>query len=237
LIQLICQSRTYQLSIRPNKWNEDDKLNYSHAIARRLPAETLFDAVFKVTGSIPHISGAKPGELATQLSDPTMDAGSGLLATLGRPARQSACECERNQRHPPGAVMALLSGATISEAIDEPTNAIAKLVQSEKDDRKLVNDIFLRVVNRPATDKETESTLALLSSVDTDHTQITNQLAPLEVKMVPVIVDLTKQREQAIAKAKADLATYDDMTKSMKAEARQTSAEPDRYQAGGVEGL
>src|SRR5262249_3193558 len=49
LTKLICKSRTYQLSIRPNKWNEDDKINYSHAIARRLPAETLFDAVFRVT--------------------------------------------------------------------------------------------------------------------------------------------------------------------------------------------
>jgi WD40 repeat protein/mono/diheme cytochrome c family protein len=218
LIHLICQSRTYQLSIRSNKWNEDDKQNYSHAIARRLPAETLFDAVFQVTGSTPHISGARPGELATQLSDPSMDAGSGLLATLGRPARQSACECERTSDIRLGSVMALLSGSTISGAIDEPTNAIAKLVESEKDDKKLVNDIFLRVLNRPATDKETESTLSLLSAVDTDHTRITNQLAPLEVKMVPVIADLTHQREEAIAHAKADLATYEEMTKSLKAE-------------------
>jgi WD40 repeat protein/mono/diheme cytochrome c family protein len=218
LIQLICQSRTYQLSIRPNKWNEDDKVNYSHAVARRLPAETLFDAVFKVTGSTPHISGAKPGELATQLSDPTMDAGSGLLATLGRPARQSACECERSSDIRLGSVMALLSGSTVSSAIDEPTNAIAKLVESEKDDRKLVNDVFLRVINRPATDKETENALALLAAVDTDHTRITNDLAPLETKMVPVIADLTHKREEAIAHAKADLATYDEMTKTLKAE-------------------
>lgn len=218
LIQLICQSRTYQLSIRGNQWNEDDKLNYSHAIARRLPAETLFDAVFKVTGSVPNISGAKPGQLATQLNDPTMDAGNGLLATLGRPARQSACECERTSDIRLGSVMALLSGSTISGAIDEPTNAIAKLVESEKDDRKLIKDIFVRVINRPPTDKETESTLALLSAVDTDYTRLTNELAPLEVKMVPVIAELTQQREKSIAKAKADLAVYDEMTKSLKTE-------------------
>jgi hypothetical protein len=217
VIQLICQSRTYQLSIRPNKWNEDDKLNYSHAIARRLPAETLFDAVFKVTGAVPNISGAKPGELATQLTDPTMDAAGGLLATLGRPARQSACECERNSDIRLGSVMALLSGSTISSAIDEPTNAIAKLVESEPDNRKLINDVFLRVLNRPATTNETESTLDLLSSVESDHVQITNELGPLEVKMVPVIAELTKDREAAIKRAKADLATYDEMTKSLKA--------------------
>ena len=50
VITLICKSRTYQLSIETNKWNEDDKTNYSHAIARRLPAEVLYDAVYRVTG-------------------------------------------------------------------------------------------------------------------------------------------------------------------------------------------
>jgi WD40 repeat protein len=218
LVQLICQSRTYQLSIRPNQWNADDKSNYSHATARRLPAETLFDAVYKVTGSTPNISGAKPGELATQLSDPTMDAGSGLLATLGRPARQSACECERTSDIRLGAVMALLSGSTISSAIDEPTNALAKLVESEKDDRKLVTNVFVRVLNRPPADSEVQTTLSLLARVDSDHSRITNELAPLEAQMVPVIADLNHKREAAITKAKAELATYDEMTSTLRSE-------------------
>jgi len=45
LMRIICQSRTYQLSLDTNKWNEDDTINYSHAKARRLPAEVLFDSV------------------------------------------------------------------------------------------------------------------------------------------------------------------------------------------------
>ena len=39
LIKEICESRTYQLSIIPNKWNEDDTINFSHASPRRLSAE------------------------------------------------------------------------------------------------------------------------------------------------------------------------------------------------------
>ena len=31
LMRTICQSRTYQLSIVKNKWNEDDTVNFSHA--------------------------------------------------------------------------------------------------------------------------------------------------------------------------------------------------------------
>jgi len=218
LMQLICKSRTYQLSIRPNKWNEDDQVNYSHALARRLPAETLFDAVFRVTGSTPQIPGAKPGQRATQLADAATDVGSGLLATLGRPARQSACECERSSDIRLGSVMALLSGPTISGAINEPTNALARLVEEEKEDRKLVNEVFLRVLNRPATEPEITTVLELLSSVDIDNRSITNELAGLEVKMAPKIVELQRQREDAITKSKADLATYDEMTRSLRVE-------------------
>lgn len=218
LMQIICKSRTYQLAIRPNKWNEDDKVNYSHALARRLPAETIFDAVFRVTGSTPEISGAKPGQRASQLSDVTMDAGSGLLATLGRPARQSTCECERSSDLGLGPVMALLGGPTISKAIDEPSNALAKLVDTEKDDQKLINDVFLRVLNRPATETESKSVVPLLSTVGKDNATVSNELSVLEVEMAPRIVELQHQREVDIAKAKTNLATYAEMTKNLSAE-------------------
>jgi WD40 repeat protein/mono/diheme cytochrome c family protein len=218
LVRLICKSRTYQLSIRPNQWNEDDKINYSHALARRLPAETLFDAVFKVTGSTPQISGASPGQLADQLADAAMDVGSGLLATLGRPARQSACECERSSDIRLGSVMALLSGPTVSGAINDPTNALAKLVEVEKDDHKLVNDVFLRVLNRPASPSETTHVLALLTNVESDYKTITNELAALEVKMAPAIEELKHRREEAISSAKASLDIYDEDTKFLRGE-------------------
>jgi hypothetical protein len=216
LTEIICKSRTYQLSIRPNKWNEDDKLNYSHAMARRLPAETILDSIYRVTGSTPKITGAKPGQRATQLSDVTMDAGSGLLATLGRPARQTACECERTSDMGLNSVMAILSGPTISEAINEPNNTLAKLVDSEKDDRKLINDVFMRVVNRPATEAEATNVIPLLSEVATDSSTISNQLSKMEVEMAPKIDALQRQRDAEISQAKTNLQTYDDMTKSLR---------------------
>ncbi len=218
MMQLICKSRTYQLSIRPNQWNEDDHVNYSHALARRLPAETLFDAVFRVTGSTPKIPGAKPGQRATQLADAATDVGSGLLATLGRPARQSACECERSSDIRLGSVMALLSGPTISDAINEPTNALAQLVAEQPEDRKLLDEVFLRVLNRPPTEMEVTNVLALLGEVSSDNHSITNELAGLEVKMAPKIQALQQERDTAITQAKAELATYDDMTKNLRAE-------------------
>ncbi len=218
LMTEICKSRAYQLSIIPNKWNEDDKVNYSHALARRLPAETLYDSVFKVTGSISQLPGQKPGMHATQLADAATDDGSGLLATLGRPARQSACECERSSDIRLGSVMALLSGPTVSRAINDPTNFLAKLVETEKKDSKLVNEIFMRVVNRPATDAEIKSVLADMAAVGTDADKITNELAALEVKLAPVMEDQKKRRDEAIVLSKTNLAIYGEMTKTLQAE-------------------
>jgi mono/diheme cytochrome c family protein len=217
MIRLICKSRTYQLSIRVNKWNEEDKVNYSHAIARRLPAETLFDTVFRVTGTIPDIPGAKPGERAMQLADVAIDS-NGLLATLGRPARQSACECERSSDIRMGSVMALLSGPTISTAINQPTNELARLVETEKDDRKLVDDVFMRVLNRPATEPEITNTLALLGEVDHDRVEVTNELSALEKKLAPSIAKLESDRDAAIILAKTNLEIYTVMTSTLRPE-------------------
>src|SRR5262249_29579541 len=55
LIKTICKSRTYQHAIATNKWNKDDDVNYSHAIARRLSAEVLFDSIHRATGSLSNI--------------------------------------------------------------------------------------------------------------------------------------------------------------------------------------
>src|SRR5205823_7610095 len=50
LMRVIVQSRTYQLSSRTNPTNEEDHVNYSHALPRPLDAEILLDAIADVTG-------------------------------------------------------------------------------------------------------------------------------------------------------------------------------------------
>ena len=176
MMQLICKSRTYQLSIRPNKWNEDDKVNYSHAMARRLAGRDAFRR--RVSGHRQHAANSRAPNPANAPPNWRMPprTSAAVCWPPGRPARQSACECERSSDIRLGSVMALLSGPTISSAINEPTNALAKLVETEKDDRKLVNEVFLRVLNRPATESEITNALALLSEWMTTTRNITNEL-------------------------------------------------------------
>jgi hypothetical protein len=203
VLKLIAKSRTYQLSLATTKWNQDDNVNYSHAMARRLPAEVLYDAVLKVTGSTPNFPGVKPGTRAAQLPDSAIDVPSGFLANLGRPPRESACECERSGDLRLGSVMALLSGPAVSSAINDPKNDLAKLVAARPDDRKLIQEVFMRVLNRAPSEKEITATLAAWKEIDPGHERLTAELAAAEMAWVPVHAGRQRQRDTDIANAKA----------------------------------
>jgi hypothetical protein len=153
LMRNICLSRTYQLSINKNKWNEDDSVNFSHAIPRRLSAEQMMDAIAIATGDRPKFKGMPAGMRPAELPDGIV-AGNDFLSLFGRPKRQSACECERTSNVTLAHALNLINGTTISDSLSAPANRIAKIVEGEKDDQKVVEDIYLSVLNRPPTEKE-----------------------------------------------------------------------------------
>jgi Protein of unknown function (DUF1549)/Protein of unknown function (DUF1553) len=221
VMRLICTSRTYQLSVATNKWNEDDKTNYSHALARRLPSEVLYDSVLKVTGSGSRLPG---GVRAGMLTDAQSDLPSGFLANTGRPVRESSCECERSSDLRLGSVMALLSGAAVSDAIGDPNNALAKLVAAQSDDGKLVNELFVRVLNRPATEPEIKTTLGAWTEVDKDHAAVLAKLEEKEKEQAPFIAKAEAGRAAAIAAAKKALADYEPEAAKKYAEAETKRA-------------
>jgi hypothetical protein len=206
MIRLICKSRTYQLSFETNPFNVDDKINYSHALPRRLPAEVLYDTVYRVTGAISRIPGVAPGTRAAALPDSGIDLASGFFTTFGRPARESACECERTSGLQLGPVMALISGPAIGEAIADPNNEIAKLVAAQPDDKQLVNELVLRVLNRPAHDVEHQAFAEALQELDADHQRLVAELKQREADVAARMPELERQREAAIARAKEALA-------------------------------
>jgi hypothetical protein len=180
LQRFICKSRVYQLSIATNKWNADDTLNYSHATARRLAAETLYDAVYQVTGATRQLSGMPEGARAAEERDPSVNAPDGFLDLFGRPARQSSCECERSSGMMLGQALNLINGPTIATAIDQPNNGLTQLVAGEKDDSRLVEELFFRILNRPPTQTELTAGLNALKSFDDDHAKLKAELEAYE---------------------------------------------------------
>jgi hypothetical protein len=154
LMKLLLRSRTYQRSIATNRWNEDDDVNYAHALARRLPAETLFDALYAATGSRPRLPGTRPGTRAGQLVGPRVEARDGFLGLFGRPPRESVCECERASGVSLGHALSLVNGPTVADAIEDPHGALTELAAYERDARAIVDELYLRFLCRPPTDAE-----------------------------------------------------------------------------------
>jgi len=225
LIRLICQSRTYQLSVATNKWNEDDKINFSHAIARRLPAEVLYDAVYRVTGAVSNIPGVAAGTRAAELPDSGVELPSGFFTTFGRPARESACECERSSGLQLGPIMALVSGPTIADAIADPNNEVAKMTARESNDSSLINDLFLRILNRPATPAEIQSCQKSFSAIDEDHTRLAEALGKRETEVALTRPQREREREATLVSAKAALSAYEKELAPKTAELERQKAE------------
>jgi hypothetical protein len=147
-------SRTYQLSVKTNQWNVDDKTNFSHALPRRLTAEQIMDAVAVATGTQPKVPGLPENMRCVYLADGMAEGGSDFLKLFGRPKRETACECERTTNLSLAHALNLVNGSLISGAVAQPDNAIAKLIAKEPDNRKVIDGIYLSVLNRLPTDPE-----------------------------------------------------------------------------------
>ena len=209
LTRQIVKSRTYQLSVAVNRWNEDDAINYSHATARRLPAETLYDAIHAVTGASSHLPEVPAGTRAAELPDSGIELPSGFFSTFGRPVRESACECERSNDLLLGPVIALVSGPTLAQAIADPGNQLSKLVQEFNDDRQLSTELILRVLNRLPLAGEAERMQELREQMLEDHQRILLAVAERESQVASIQAAKAAERLQAIAAAKQSLSEYE----------------------------
>lgn len=199
LLRVICKSRVYQHSIETNQWNEDDGINYSHALARRLPAETLYDAVHSVTGSTPRLPGVPVGFRASQLPDSANELSDGFFSLFGKPPRESACECERSGGVILGQALNLVNGPTIADAIADPANRISSLVNSVSDDRKLIEELFVAMLSRLPTEAEVATGLQALRGFDEEGSLLTAALASYEKDKLPAKFDEWARTSQATA--------------------------------------
>ena len=208
MLRLICKSRTYQLSIGTNRWNEDDTINFSHAKARRLPAEALYDTIYTALGAQQKLPGVPAGTRAAELPDVGIKLPDGFLDTTGRPVRESACECERSSGLQLGPIMALVSGPTVGNAISDQNNILPKLIKENEDNNKLVNEIFMRLLARPASGDELTSSLALINNIENEHKALAASLATREAELKVEMQEAEAERQSRISAAKDTLKQY-----------------------------
>ena len=140
------------------------------------------------------------------LSDAGARLPSGFLTTLGRPARESACECERSSELQLGSVLALVSGPDVARAISDPSNAIAKIANEISDDDLLIDELYTRILNRPATSPEIEQAKNAFELIEDDHTLLAEKLQQRKDFVATLIPQLQAKRKSEIETTTSELA-------------------------------
>ncbi|NQV26799.1 MAG: DUF1553 domain-containing protein [Rhodopirellula sp.] len=99
LHRTIANSRTYQLSWKPNDTNRDDVRNFSHAQIRRMPAEVTIDAILQATASDARLKTWSSNTAQRKITQhPKSIQARGIdysLLVFGKPLRTTNCDCER----------------------------------------------------------------------------------------------------------------------------------------------
>jgi hypothetical protein len=174
LIRTITTSRVYQLSAKPNATNEKDELNYSRALFRRIDAEVLLDMVSQTTGVEERFPGTPAGYRAIQLWDSKVQ--HYFLKLFGRPARVSACECERNTEPGVSQILHLLNSPGIQAKLSHERGTVAKLVRGKKD-AELVEELYLTFFCRYPTEAERTASFQYLTRHADNRRQAAEDLA------------------------------------------------------------
>ena len=157
LIRTICNSATYQRSLETGPWNEDDTINFSHALPRRLSAEQLYDAIIQATGAPRTLPGVPAGFRASELPDSDVEVA--FLDMFGRAPRESPCECERTSDVSLGQTLNMVNGPTIGDAIAHPQGIIATTIAAGASNEQLIETIYLSALCRKPTSEETARTV------------------------------------------------------------------------------
>jgi hypothetical protein len=158
LVRTIMTSRTYQLSAQPNDFNKDDAKYFSHAVTKLLTAEQLLDALCDVTAVPEKFGGLPLGTRAIQLPDGEVN--HPFLKTFGQPARELACECERESDSNLAQALQLINGPTINEKIRNPNNRLGKLLAEKKSEKEILDALYLATLSRLPSDAERQPALS-----------------------------------------------------------------------------
>ncbi len=158
ILRTILNSATYQRSSHANEFNKQDTRYFSHATIRMLTAEQLLDAVCHVTDLAEQFAGLPPGTRATQLPSP--DYKHPFLDVFGKPARKTACACERANESTLTQAIEMFNGPLIHSKLSSNENRVNRLLAAEKSNEEILRELYLAAFCRPPEQGEVEAALA-----------------------------------------------------------------------------
>jgi hypothetical protein len=168
LIRTLCSSAAYGLSSIPNESNQGDAQSFARHYPKRLSAEVLLDALSQVLEAptkFPNVKGDFPaGTRATDLPDEAVP--SRFLDAFGRPARTSACECERVDAPALGQTLELVSSNEVQTKLTAEGGYVEKIAKNGQAHADNIREIFVRVFARPPRPEEQAAAVRFVESQD-----------------------------------------------------------------------
>ncbi len=159
VVATICKSRTYQLA---RHTGSPPAALFAGNQVRRLSAEQLLDAIGAVTGVPTKYQGVALGDPVTGLD------GSGanvrFLEVFGRPARTSACTCDRREEPTLGQTLHLINGDTIAQKVGDKNGRMRQGLGAKQVPDAMLDELFLRAYSRLPTTTERERLLAAVAA-------------------------------------------------------------------------
>ena len=169
VVRDICNSRTYQLSSEPTASNASDSRQFSHAKLRRLRADVLLDSIVTVTGVSRNFpewpAGTRAIAYYPRVAGDTEGPhpGDPFFETFGRSSRGTVCACETKKDPTLSQTMHLVVGDTIRDRL-QAGGLIKKLIDEQKTPTEILEQLFVRVLNRKPTQEEVEECLRWINA-------------------------------------------------------------------------
>lgn len=143
LFRTIARSRSYQLARHPDA---PPPALFAGNQVRRLSAEQLLDAIGAATEVPTKYPGLPLGAPATAIASGRTDVR--FLDVFGRPARESACTCDRRQEPTLGQTLHLINGDTIATKIANERGRLRRLLAAGTPAPEVLDELFLAAYAR-----------------------------------------------------------------------------------------
>lgn len=163
LIRVIANSYAYRLESLPTEGNVQDTQSFARFYPRRMPAEVLLDGFSQVLDVPTEFPGAFPsGTRAIELPDENVPAS--FLDVFGRPARMSACECERVDAPALTQALELVNSAEIQRKLTHEKGYAQQVATNDQSASERASEIFLKTLGRPPRPEELNIAVEFLES-------------------------------------------------------------------------
>ncbi len=149
--RVVLTSRTYQLSSRANETNRHDRADFARGHPRTMMAEVVVDVLNSALGTREDWGGeARPGARSIEVGASALQNPRAMYALrrFGRPARTTACDCQRPAAPSVAQALFLMTDPGLLAKFDDPGGRLQRLLAAGMTDDEVLDELFLATLSR-----------------------------------------------------------------------------------------